>query len=364
MNLRLWISAFIFVLFAGNCVAQSPIKDTLHLKQLLVFPVITRSIETNWSFGVATSATFHLYKSDTTTRTSNMQGIALYSLKKQFIAGINGTQYFKKEHYILNEQLSYSNYPDKFWGIGAGTPDSAQESYTFSQYYTYLHLMKHLANHCFIGLTYEMQKVFKVNYEPKGLFDQENVAGRTPYFVSGVGLSFSFDDRKEAFSPNKGTFAQLHYSYFGKTTGSDYNYSNLVLDYRKYFTIYKQQVLALQGYFTGNIGSDIPIRSLSGLGGSNSMRGYYSGRYRDKNLLVFQGEYRLPVYNRWGLAVFGSTGNVGNTFTDFSIDDLRYAYGAGLRFAISKSEKLNLRLDYGFGQGNNSGLYFILGEAF
>ena len=366
MFLRHIIVAFFITLIVGDSLAQAPniIKDSTPNKQILVFPVITRSIETSWSFGAATSATFHLYKSDTTTRTSNMQGLVLYSLKKQFVAAINGTQYFKKERYILNEQLSYSSFPDKFWGIGANTPDSAQESYSFSQFYTYLHLMRHLGNHCFIGMTYELQKLFKVSYEHNGLFDKENVAGRTPYFVSGVGLSFTFDNRKEAFSPDKGTFAQFHFTHFGKVTGSDYDYGNVVLDYRKYYTIYKHQVLALQGYFFGDIGSEVPIRSLAALGGSNIMRGYYSGRYRDKNQLIFQGEYRIPVYNRWGAAVFGSTGNVGNTFTDFSINDLKYAYGAGLRFAISKSEKLNLRLDYGIGQGNNSGLYFILGEAF
>ena len=364
MFVRLFIVFLLFPAFLNKCLAQTPLKDSAPAKQILIFPVITRSIETGWSFGVATSATFHIYKTDTTTRTSNMQGLALYSLKKQFIAAINGTEYFKKEHYILNEQLSYSSYPDKFWGIGKNTPDSAQESYSFKQYYIYLHLMRHLGNHCYVGFLYEMQKLFQVEYIHNGIFDKQNIAGRDPYLVSGVGLSFSYDNRKEAFSPDAGTFAELHFTHFGKITGSEYDYANVVLDYRKYFTIYKHQVLALQGYFFGDIGSQVPLRSLASLGGSNSMRGFYSGRYRDKNELVLQGEYRVPVYNRWGAVVFGSTGNVGNTFTDFTISDMKYSYGAGIRYAISKKEKLNLRLDYGIGQGNNNGLYFILGEAF
>jgi outer membrane translocation and assembly module TamA len=108
----------------------------------------------------------------------------------------------------------------------------------------------------------------------------------------------------------------------------------------------------------------VPLRSLASFGGNNSMRGYYDGRYRDKDQLVFQAEYRIPVYGKWGVVVFGSTGDVSSKFTDYTFGDLKYSYGAGIRFAISKKEKLNLRLDYGIGQGNNNGLYFQLGEAF
>ncbi len=44
-------------------------------------------------------------------------------------------------------------------------------------------------------------------------------------------------------------------------------------------------------------------------------------------------------------------------------DQLKYSYGGGLRVMLSKSEKLNLRLDYGIGE-QSSGFYFQLGEAF
>ena len=361
---RLCVILFLSNAVLSNCYGQIPLSDTTPTRQILIFPVIARSIETDWSFGVATSATFHLSKNDTVTRTSNMQGIALYSLKKQTVLALNGAEYFKKEHFILNEQISYSYFPDNFWGIGNNTPDSAVEDYSFKQYYVYLHLMRHLGKRCYIGLLYELQNVMQVDYTPNGIFDKENVAGRKPYLISGAGLSFTYDTRTEAFSPDKGTFAQFYFNHFGKLTGSDYDYTNIVLDYRKFFRLYKQQVLALQGYFFGNVGSEVPIRSLASFGGNNSMRGYYDGRYRDKNQLVFQGEYRMPVYKKWGIVVFGSTGDVSNTFTNYSLNDLKYSYGAGIRFAISKKEKLNLRLDYGIGQGNNNGLYFQLGEAF
>jgi hypothetical protein len=46
------------------------------------------------------------------------------------------------------------------------------------------------------------------------------------------------------------------------------------------------------------------------------------------------------------------------------LNDFKYSFGGGIRFAVDTKEKLNIRVDYGIGQGKNSGLYLQLGEAF
>ncbi len=339
-------------------------KDSNRSRQILVFPILTKSIETSWSFGAAGSSTFKFSKKDTASRTSNMQAIMLYSLKKQFVAAINGSQYLKNEQYILNEQISYSSFPDKFWGLGKDAPDSAEEDYNFKQYYVYLHLMRHLGSNIYLGTLYEFQNLLEVDYKAGGAFDQQQIVGRKGYKISGLGLSLTYDDRNNAFSPDKGSFAQLYFNHFAPIFGSDYLYTNIVVDLRKYFALNKKNVLALQAYSFSNIGKDVPLRSLATLGGMSSMRGYYDGRYRDRQQLVFQAELRHYIYKRFGAVAFGNFGDVGHTISDFSFNELKYTYGAGLRFAINKSEKLNLRLDYGIGPGKNHGLYFELGEAF
>jgi len=365
MLIRLAKLALCVALITTDCsVMAQTINDSAKTRHLLVFPVIARSIETDWSFGAAGSYTFHISKADTTSRTSNIQSVLLYSLRKQFVTAINGAEYFKNEKYILNEQLSYSSFPDKFWGLGKNSPDSALESYAFHQYYLNLHLLRHLGNNFFAGVLYELQSVYNIDYIRGGLFDKQNVVGRNGYLISGLGFSFTYDNRNDAFSPDKGTFAQVYFNHFDKIYGSSYNYTNLVFDVRKFYRIYKQQVLALQAYSFYDFGNEVPLRSLAAMGGANSMRGYYNGRYRDKQLLVFQAEYRIKLYKRIGLAFFGDAGNVGHTSSDFTFGDLKYSYGGGLRIRLNKSEKLNLRLDYGVGQGNNHGFYLQLGEAF
>lgn len=346
---------------------SSPMADSVSLptqpnqRRLLVLPLVARSIETAWSFGVASSLTFRL-TDDSTTRTSNTQAIALYSLRRQFVVALNGTTYFPGERYILNHQVSYSYFPDKFWGLGKDAPEAAVESYTFRQYYIYLHLQRQVRPDHFVGLLYEFQRVMDVDYRGGGLFDQQNVPGRKPYHVSGAGLSYTYDSRNSAFSPDKGGLVQVQFNHFAPLFGSDFQYTNYVLDARLFRRV-GRQVIALQAYAFLNSG-DVPLRSLASFGGSNSMRGYYDGRYRDRNQAVLQAEYRSLLFWRFGAVVFGGLGNLAYNVNELNWQRLKFAYGAGLRVAVNQKERLNLRIDYGFGGTTGSGLYFQLGEAF
>jgi outer membrane protein assembly factor BamA len=329
----------------------------------VVFPILARSIETGWSIGAAASSTFHFKDKEHAARTSNIQAISIYSSHRQFVAAINGSIYWPSEKFILNQQLSYSYFPDKFWGLGKFAPDSNEESYSYHQYYIYLHPQLLLSKNLFLGVLYEYQNVADVKYDSGGLFDKENILGRKGYHVSGLGLSLTYDNRNNAFSPDRGVLMEFSFNHFAPFFASNYTYTNFVLDLRKFIAIYKQQVLAFQAYVFLNAG-DVPLRSLASLGGANEMRGYYAGRYRDKDMYIFQGEYRMPLFWRIGLAGFGGIGNVADDLSGMNFKELKYSCGLGLRFAINKAEKLNFRLDYGVGGGQSSGFYLQLGEAF
>lgn len=334
-------------------------------RSVLILPLLARSIETDWSLGVAGSFTFRFNRLDTLTRTSNTQALALYSLRRQFIAAVNGTTYFPGERFILNHQLSYSYFPDKFWGLGKDAPDENEEAYTFRQYYVYLHGQRKVRKYVFAGVIYEYQRLLAVDYLPGGLLDRRGVLGRSPYHISGTGLSLTYDSRNNAFAPDQGGFLQVYFNHFAPAFGSDFRYTNYVVDVRRFIRVYRRQVLALQAYGFFNSG-DVPLRSLASFGGSNSMRGFYDGRYRSKNQVVAQAEYRVPLIWRIGLVGFAGIGNVGNRVENLNFRELKYSYGGGVRLALNRTERLNLRIDYGWGLGQSlsHGLYFQLGEAF
>jgi len=74
-------------------------------------------------------------------------------------------------------------------------------------------------------------------------------------------------------------------------------------------------------------------------------------------------EYRMSVWKRFGAVGFASVGKVAHKLSDFTLKNLKYAYGFGIRFAIDPEERLNIRLDFGFTK-DSSGVYFTVMEAF
>jgi hypothetical protein len=98
------------------------------------------------------------------------------------------------------------------------------------------------------------------------------------------------------------------------------------------------------------------------------MRGYYLGRFRDKNQLATQVEFRmlpLPLgfSKRIGAAAFAGTGTVFPDFSLASINKMVWSAGAGLRFLLFPKKDIYTRVDVAFTQ-EGSGFYLFIGEAF
>jgi hypothetical protein len=81
-------------------------------------------------------------------------------------------------------------------------------------------------------------------------------------------------------------------------------------------------------------------------------------------MIALQAEYRwVPVFWRLGLAAFAGIGDVADRVGHFDLGNFKYSYGLGLRFVFDAKQRLNIRLDFGFGKGT-SGVYFTAAEAF
>jgi hypothetical protein len=331
-------------------------------KRALILPVAINSPETKIGVGILTALFFRTSHLDTTVRTSNIQSVVLYTQKRQILLNLGGNIYFPKEKYILKWQSVYSYFPDKFWGIGNNTSSENKESYIYNQFYFNPQLLRKVYKRWFVGIIAEYQNVIKTVYDPQGIFYTQNVIGRNGYVASGIGPLIAWDSRNNAFSPSKGEYFQFSYLNYNKFLGSSYKFNGYIIDARKYIKSFSKNILALQLYGQFNNGN-VPFRNMPALGGPNLLRGYYMGRYRDKDAIVMQGEYRMPVYKRFGIVVFGGLGEVIDKLGNLSISGLKYSTGGGIRFALKPKEKLNLRLDYAIGQ-KSSGLYFYVSEAF
>lgn len=104
------------------------------------------------------------------------------------------------------------------------------------------------------------------------------------------------------------------------------------------------------------------------MGGENLMRGYYTGRFRDKNQVATQVELRflpLPLgfTDRFGAAVFGGVGQVFPEIRSFNMENFVWSAGVGLRFLLFPKKDIYTRFDLAFTQEGN-GFYIFIGEAF
>ncbi len=337
-------------------------------RKIFVFPAVIYSPETTLAFGAVANYYFKL-SHDSTIRTSFVQGLGLYSLRNQAVLAIESSIFFPGERYILKTHASISHYPDRFWGVGNDSKDQDLEPYSIGQFYIYPQLLRKVYRNFFAGIAYEVQNVFTFEYgegKPVGtsIFDLQNVAGRKGSVVSGVGLVAQWDGRDNAFSSSKGFYFSYTFSDFSPNLGSSYAYTNHFVDIRKYFTVGRNQVLAFQSILNFNNGENVPIRSLANIGSSSMLRGYYDGRYADRNLFGVQAEYRFHLTGRFGMVLFSAIGRVGfDASQALSFKQMKPSFGTGLRIAIDKKEKLNVRFDFGIGQ-NSNGFYFNVIEAF
>jgi outer membrane protein assembly factor BamA len=177
-----------------------------------------------------------------------------------------------------------------------------------------------------------------------------------------LGLASIYDNRDNVMNPYKGNYAEVS-SYFYRTAlGGTYNFEVVNAEFRKYFRIKPKHIIAFQSKARLASG-DVPFLDMSMVGGDDLLRSYARNRFRDKNMFGAQVEYRFPVYWRFGLTTFAGAGDVFNKTTDLNLNSLKYCIGGGLRFLMNSAERLNIRIDYGYGP--DGGQYYVsFAEAF
>jgi len=295
---------------------------------------------------------------------SNLKLSAYYTTNHQYSISAIPTLYFGGSAKVISEsKIIYSKEISKFYGIGNNTPEISNPQYEvdYFRFYTELGYETGLINNLHVGLIYEYSNsVVQNSYNNPEL--NSSILGAEGGATSGLGVLFIVDNRDNIFFPTKNQFFKARFIYMQKIFGSDFNYERTVLDYRQYFNLGDEHIIATQVYGESTTG-DVPFFKLPMLGGAEKMRGYFLGRYRDKNYLTFQVEYRKMVWWRLGVVAFVGMGDVAKFYRYFKLSQFKYSYGFGFRFAFDKKEKLNVRMDAGFGSGTD-GIYFSLEEAF
>ena len=331
---------------------------------ITLLPIVYYTPETKIAFGVGGIFTYRFGLFFKKARPSTLYLAGIYTQMKQYILQLKPEIYLKNNSILLTGNFLVQHFPTNFWGVGANTSDSTKENYTPQSYFLEFGYQQKIFTKIpvYLGIRYHLEDYRILEKEPGKLLDQHLVPGSEGGFLSGPGLIITYDDRDNIFYPTEGYYLQTYLFWNNKVFGSNFNFFNCNFDLRDYLPIADGQILALQATFAFNSGY-VPFFRLSTLGGDTILRGYYSGRYRDKDLLAFQAEYRFPVWKRFSAVVFGALGNIADRLDHFTWDTLRYAAGFGLRFKVIPKEKANIRIDFAFGP-HTTGIYLKAGEAF
>ena len=181
--------------------------------------------------------------------------------------------------------------------------------------------------------------------------------------VAGLGLVASWDTRDRGFAPTRGTYAEFKSNFGRSAFGSDLAFETYSLSWNAYYSLRAPNVLAARVYLC-NVSQSAPFFLTCAYGSGTDLRGYEAGRYRDRNEIAAQAEYRLRLSRRFGAVVFAGTGSVAGSFGDlFSATRLPSA-GIGLRFLAAQSQGVNISVDYAWGKSGSSGAYVYIGDAF
>ncbi|HET6244118.1 MAG TPA: BamA/TamA family outer membrane protein [Bacteroidia bacterium] len=348
----------IFILAEGNSFAQ---KDSSDTNLIRVLPLAYYTPETRIAFE---AVVFYSFYTTASHRKSNIRLFATYTQNKQFLFILPWQVYTSGEKYFIAGNIDYRRFPEYFYGLGNNTAEAIRELYSYNALTIHSKTFKNLGNNSYVGLAVQYQALDTEIPANSRLFsEQSKITGADGYHYGALGPSFMRDTRDNILCPTQGSFFEFT-TLFGLGTAENTNlgFTQINLDIRDYFRINKNITWANHVLVQFSMG-DVPYRALPALGGPNLHRGYYQGRFRDKQLLLYQTEYRQHLKGRFGVVAFASAGMVYEEINKVMANNIHPAAGMGLRVKISKNDQANIRFDYSF-TPDSKGFYIYFAEAF
>ena len=179
----------------------------------------------------------------------------------------------------------------------------------------------------------------------------------------------------------QGTKSRVTYAIYDHQNDEQFNFRRLDVEAQQSLAGFAaHHRLTLSGWASTSItdaGQVVPFSMMPALGGNSAirsvhedrlgsdgtdatLRGYRDLRFRDRNLLLLQAEYRVPLWGPIDATVFADAGKVAPTRSDLDLNALRKDVGFSL--SIMRGWSTWARMDVGFGSGEGPRVFFRLGE--
>lgn len=317
------------------------------------------STDTKLGIGLVAAGLYRANANDTLLPPSNVSLFGDVSTVGFYMLGIRGTHIFPQDKYRADYTIYFYSFPCKFWGMGydMGDDDSNKSDMKRWQARFKASFLFHLGDNLYLGPMVSYDYVIGRRIERPELL---NGMDQHTWNI-GAGFSAVYDTRDVLTYPHRGFYINLSQCFRPRFMGNDYAFSTTELQVDAYQRVWKGAILAEDFRTMLNFGNP-SWGMMALLGNSNSMRGYYEGRYRDKHKMEAQVELRQHVWKRNSLTTWVGAGTVFHRFSEMRSRHILPNFGIGYRWEFKKN--VNVRLDYGFGKAGQTGFLFSINEAF
>lgn len=264
---------------------------------------------------------------------------------------------------FLFESTWYKDGDEDFFGVGPNSQESNKSEFGLRRFT--------------IGTRFGFEIIPKLSLSPRIYFDSalgddgnaglsDPVSGAfPPSELVGFGRNISYldfgfrlahDDRDPDISPNRGGLREVTFHRFMGIGQKGFDYFQWDIDIEQYLRLgHPRLVLWLHNGWTfqkESGGSQIPFYRLAQLDVNSPLRGFDKGRFRDRGSVVFNAEFRYPIWDIVDGTVFFDTGRVFDGISHFAFKDFKFSGGGGIRVTVNKYYLFRLEAATG-GEGLN-----------
>ncbi len=349
----------------GNFFQRMIVPDSTQLFRFKLLPILTYSPETRLGLGAGFVFYWDYATASPGTNSSLAQSFFYFTQNNQIDWTSILELYTNENRFFISGKIGYLKFPQYYYGVGNDLIEEEKESFSFNQLYVDLRNRVLISHGIYVGLDYYFNSNYNLIWKEDSRFANDPFyVGTEGYLLSGIGPEITYDTRDFPFNPLRGSYISALMLVFSDALGSEYKYNSYQLDLRHFIPINKKKkwVIAVNLYGLFAKG-EVPFNRLPALGGSQIMRGYYSGRFRDHNYIAGQLEWRMPIWKIIALRTWVGAGQVAANFDQFHTSGFKANIGVGIRVEFDKKSRSTIRLDQGFGE-SQSGFYLKINEAF
>lgn len=326
---------------------------------LVVAPVPGRSPQVGWSLALGAGYFLDSGSEENDVSPSILGGFAWFAENDSYAYGVGGNLHLFDDKMRVQFGAGYLDVRYDYYGIGDDNDlDIAIEVLQEAPLY-YTSASWRIWRQLYVGLGYLGGKVDTSVDLGLDLPDITSPVVRLD--MGAITIPIVYDSRDHEQFPRNGWMITGRQVLHRKDAGSDFNAETFMFSANKYVPVREGDVLAFRGYFR-TTSSGAPFFVQSTFGGKSDLRGYPSGRFRDRMMYALQGEYRWQFNNRWIFTGFAGFGEVAPDFDSFG-EDVLPAVGVGARFVVSDKHRVALSFDVATGQEGTE-YYFGVGESF